>query len=118
MAVTAKAGQLKAQGFDVIGFGSGEPDFDTPQHIKDAAIRAIEEGKTKYTPAGGLPELKRAISDKFRRDNNLNYELSQITVNCGAKHSIYNIIQSLINDGDEVRITSYNVCYTKLLRIR
>ncbi len=118
MAVTAKAGQLKAQGFDVIGFGSGEPDFDTPQHIKDAAIRAIEEGKTKYTPAGGLPELKRAISDKFRRDNNLNYELSQITVNCGAKHSIYNIIQSLINDGDEVIIPApYWVSYPAMVEL-
>ncbi len=118
MAVTAKASQLKAQGFDVIGFGSGEPDFDTPVHIKEAAIRAIEEGKTKYTPAGGLPELKKAIAGKFKRDNNLNYELSQITVNCGAKQSIYNLMQILINDGDEVIIPApYWVSYPDMAEL-
>jgi len=118
MAVTAKAAQLKAQGFDVISFGSGEPDFDTPQHIKDAAIQAIEEGKTKYTPVGGLPELKKAIATKFMRDNNLNYELSQITSNCGAKHSVYNVMQCLINDGDEVIVLSpYWVSYPAMVEL-
>lgn len=106
LAVTAMAAQLKSQGIDVIGFGSGEPDFDTPQHIKDAAIKAITSGKTKYTPSGGIPELKKAIADKFRRDNNLDYKLSEIIVNCGGKHSFYNLMQVLLNDGDEVIIPS------------
>ncbi len=106
LAVTAMAAQLKAQGFDVLGFGSGEPDFDTPKHIKEAAIKAIESGKTKYTPAGGVPELKKAIAEKFRRDNKLEYKPSEIIVNCGGKHSFYNLMQVLLNDGDEVIIPS------------
>jgi len=106
LAVTAMAAQLKSQGIDVLGFGSGEPDFDTPKHIKDAAIKAIESGKTKYTPAGGVPELKKAIAEKFRRDNNLDYKLSEIIVNCGGKHSFYNLMQVLLDDGDEVIIPS------------
>ena len=106
LAVTAMAAQLKAQGIDVLGFGSGEPDFDTPKHIKEAAIKAIESGKTKYTPAGGVPELKKAIAEKFRRDNKLEYKPSEIIVNCGGKHSFYNLMQVLLNDGDEVIIPS------------
>ncbi len=102
LAITALANSLKAKGIDVIGFGSGEPDFDTPAHIKNAAIKAIDAGKTKYTPAGGIPELKKAIVEKFRRDNGLGYDLAQVTVNCGGKHSFYNLMQVLLNDGDEV----------------
>ena len=85
--ITALANSLKAKGVDVIGFGSGEPDFDTPVNIKDAAIRAIENGKTKYTPAGGIPDLKNAVIDKFKRDNDLEYKISEVTINCGGKHS-------------------------------
>ena len=92
LAITALANSLKAKGIDVIGFGSGEPDFDTPTTIKMAAIKAIETGKTKYTPAGGIPELKKAIVDKFKRDNHLTYDISQVTVNCGGKHSFYNLM--------------------------
>ncbi len=106
LAVSAMSARLKAQGIDVLSFGSGEPDFDTPQNIKDAAIKAIASGKTKYTPSGGIPELKKAIADKFRRDNNLDYKLSEIIVNCGGKHSFYNLMQVLLNDGDEVIIPS------------
>jgi len=116
LAVTALANSLKAQGIDVIGFGSGEPDFDTPRFIKDAAIRAIESGKTKYTPAGGIPELKEAIAMKFKRDNNLEYSNSEVTVNCGGKHSFYNLMQVLLNGGDEVIIPApYWVSYPPMV---
>lgn len=116
LAVTALANSLKAKGIDVIGFGAGEPDFDTPQFIKDAAIRAIESGKTKYTPAGGIPELKEAIAKKFKRDNNLEYRISEVTVNCGGKHSFYNLMQVLLNKGDEVIIPSpYWVSYPPMV---
>ena len=84
LAISAKAKQLRAAGQDVIGFGAGEPDFDTPQPIKDAAIAALQDGFTKYTPASGIPELKEAIVEKFQRDNGLNYSSSQIIVSCGA----------------------------------
>ncbi|MCU0847517.1 MAG: pyridoxal phosphate-dependent aminotransferase [Spirochaetes bacterium] len=104
LAVTALANSLKARGIDVIGFGSGEPDFDTPRFIKDAAVRAIDSGKTKYTPAGGIPELKKAVADKFKRDNNLEYKISEVTINCGGKHSFYNLMQVLLDEGDEVII--------------
>ena len=110
--VTALANEMKAKGIDVIGFGTGEPDFDTPRFIKDAAIRAIETGKTKYTPAGGIPELKKAVIEKFKRDNNLEYKTSEVTINCGGKHSFYNLMQTIIDDGDEVIIPSpYWVSY-------
>jgi aspartate aminotransferase len=116
LAVTALANSLKAKGIDVIGFGAGEPDFDTPQFIKDAAIRAIESGKTKYTPAGGIPELKEAITKKFKRDNNLDYRVAEVTVNCGGKHSFYNLMQVLLNKGDEVIIPSpYWVSYPPMV---
>src|SRR6056297_200693 len=118
LAITALAKSMKAQGIDVIGFGSGEPDFDTPKSIKDAAIRAIETGKTKYTPAGGIPELKNAISAKFERDNNLKYDTSQITVNCGGKHSFFNIMQVLLDEGDEVIIPApYWVSYPAMVEL-
>jgi len=116
LAVTALANSLKAQGVDVIGFGSGEPDFDTPQSIKDAAIKALVDGKTKYTPSGGIPELKKAIVQKFKRDNNLEYKVSEVTVNCGGKHSFYNLMQVLLNSGDEVIIPApYWVSYPDIV---
>ena len=104
LAVTARAAKLKAQGRDVIGLGAGEPDFDTPEHIKAAAIRAIGDGYTKYTAVGGLQELKDAIADKFARDNDLKYHSNQILVSCGAKQTIYNLCQAMLNPRDEVVI--------------
>ncbi len=118
LAITALANSLKAKGIDVIGFGSGEPDFDTPAHIKNAAIRAIDAGKTKYTPAGGIPELKKAIVEKFKRDNGLEYDIAQVTVNCGGKHSFYNLMQVLLNDGDEVIVPApYWVSYPPIIEL-
>ena len=113
LAVTARAKELKAQGVDVIGFGAGEPDFDTPDHIKDAAIAAIREGYTKYVvPASGSPELKDAIIEKFKKDNGLDYEREQIVVSCGAKHSLFNAFHALHNPGDEAIISApYWVSY-------
>lgn len=112
LAVSAKAKKMKADGVDVISFGAGEPDFDTPQNIKNAAITAINEGFTKYTPADGIEELKDAIIDKFREQNGLTYEKNQIIISCGAKHTIYNITQAILDEGDEVIIPSpYWVSY-------
>ncbi len=102
LAITAKANALRAQGRDIIGFGAGEPDFDTPGHIKQAGIRAIEEGFTKYTPVGGTDELKDAIAAKLERENGLTYGRSNIVVSCGAKHTLYNLAQALFEEGDEV----------------
>jgi aspartate aminotransferase len=114
--VTALANALKAQGVDVIGFGSGEPDFDTPSFIKAAAIRAIEAGKTKYTPAGGIPELKKAVIQKFKKDNSLEYKPGEVTINCGGKHSFYNLMQVVLNRGDEVIIPApYWVSYPPMV---
>jgi aspartate aminotransferase len=116
LAVTAKAKELKDAGEDVVGFGAGEPDFDTPQNIKDAAIKAVNEGKTKYTPSGGTLELKKAVQAKFKKENNLDYELSQIIINSGAKHTLYNIFQAIIDDGDEVIIPApYWVSYPDMV---
>ena len=92
LAITAKAGELRAQGKDIIGLGAGEPDFDTPEHIKQAAIEAINAGKTKYTPVDGTPGLKKAIIDKYKRDNGLDYEANQILVSSGGKQSFFNVI--------------------------
>ncbi len=112
LAVAAKAAKMRAAGLDIIGLGTGEPDFDTPQHIKDAAIAAIEAGFTKYTAVEGIAELKQAIKDKFKRDNNLDYELNQILVSVGGKQSVYNLCQAFINEGDEVIIPApYWVSY-------
>lgn len=104
IAITAKAKSMKAEGIDVIGFGAGEPDFDTPEHIKAAGIEALKQGKTKYTPADGIPELKQAIIRKLERDQGLSYTADEIVVSCGGKHSLYNLAQVLFQAGDEVII--------------
>ena len=118
LAITAKAKELKSQGQDVINFAAGEPDFDTPDSIKSAAIKAIQSGFTKYTPSTGTVELREAIAQKFKRDNNLEYKPSQIAVSCGAKHSIYNIIQILVDDGEEVLLPSpYWVSYPEMVKL-
>jgi aspartate aminotransferase len=104
LAVTARAAALKASGRDIVGLGAGEPDFDTPQHIKDAAIEAINKGFTKYTAVDGTPALKQAIIAKFKRDNGLDYVPKQILVSCGGKQSFFNLVQAVINPGDEVII--------------
>jgi len=118
LAVTAKAKAMKAQGIDVVGFGAGEPDFDTPENIKKAAIKAIDEGFTKYTPSGGIEDLKDAIIAKFKNDNGLSYDRSQIVVTCGAKHAIYALVEAIINPGDEVIIPSpYWVSYPEIVSI-
>lgn len=112
IAVSTKAAELKSAGADVIGLGAGEPDFDTPEHIKQAATAAMAAGKTKYAPVAGIPELRRAICDKFKRDNGLTYTPDQITVNCGGKQSIYNALMASLNPGDEVIIPApYWVSY-------
>ncbi len=116
LAVSAKAKAMKARGIDVIGFGAGEPDFDTPDHIKQEAVRAIESGFTKYTAAGGIDELKAAVCTKLKRDNNLSYETAQVLVSCGAKHSLYNVCQALLSDGDEVIVPApYWVSYPDMV---
>jgi len=104
--ITSKAKRMSKEGIDVVNFAAGEPDFDTPLYIKEAAIKAINEGFTKYTPSSGMPELREAISAKFKKDNNLDYSATQIVVSNGAKHSLYNIFQALCEKGDEVIIPS------------
>lgn len=112
LAIDSKAKALRAAGIEIINFGVGEPDFDTPQNIKEAAIKALRDGFTKYTPVGGIDSLKNAIIDKFIKDNNLHYSREEIIVSCGAKHSLYNIAQALFGPGDEVIIpTPYWVSY-------
>jgi len=112
LAVTAKANALKAAGHNVVGLGAGEPDFDTPDFIKEAAIQSLNDGFTKYTPVGGTAGLKKAIIAKFERDNGLKYAPEQILVSCGAKHSIYNVMQAVLNKDDEVIIPApYWVSY-------
>ncbi|HEY3346095.1 MAG TPA: pyridoxal phosphate-dependent aminotransferase [Nitrospirota bacterium] len=112
LAVDAKAKAMKAQGIDVIGFGAGEPDYDTPQNIKDAAIKAIQGGFTKYTPVGGTDELKDAIINKLKTDNGLEYSRAEVIVSTGAKHTLYNIAQALFGPGDEIIIPApYWVSY-------
>lgn len=116
LAVAAKATEMKAQGLDIINLGTGEPDFDTPHYIKDAAIAAINAGFTKYTAVDGIPELKQAIRDKFKRDNDLSYELNQILVSVGGKQSNYNLCQAFIEEGDEVLIPApYWVSYPDMV---
>lgn len=118
LAITARAKELQAQGLDVVNFGAGEPDFDTPDPIKKAGIKAIESGFTKYTPSTGTVELRKAIAAKFKKDNNLQYSPNQIAVSCGAKHSIFDIVQVLVDDGDEVLIpTPYWVSYPEMVKI-
>jgi aspartate aminotransferase len=106
LAIDSKAKSMKAAGVDVISFGVGEPDFDTPENIKEAAARAMKEGFTKYTAVGGIDALKDAIIGKLRDDNGLSYKREEIIVSCGAKHSLYNIAQALYGAGDEVIIPS------------
>ena len=116
IAVTQKARELKAAGKDVIGLGAGEPDFDTPDNIKEAAIKAINEGDTKYTAVDGTPALKKAIVEKFKKENNLDYTTDQITVGAGGKHVIYNAMMATLNDGDEVIIPApYWVSYPDIV---
>ena len=118
IAVTTKAAELRAAGEDVVGLGAGEPDFDTPQHIKDAAVAAISAGKTKYTPADGLPELKEAICAKFKRDNDLSYTPAQIHIAPGGKPVLYNALVATLNEGDEVVIPApYWVSYPEMVKL-
>lgn len=117
IAISTLARELKASGKDVISFSAGEPDFDTPQVIKDAAIEALDKGETKYTAIDGTPEIKQAIVNKLKRDNGLTYEPSDVMVNVGAKHSLFNLFQALIDDGDEVIIPApYWVTYPELAK--
>ncbi len=116
LAVTARAQALRAEGRDIIGLGAGEPDFDTPEHIKEAAIAAIHDGFTKYTAVDGTPQLKQAVIDKFARDNQLEYTPSQVLVSCGGKQSFFNLAQALLNPGDEVIIPApYWVSYPDMV---
>ncbi|RXZ62083.1 pyridoxal phosphate-dependent aminotransferase [Candidatus Borkfalkia ceftriaxoniphila] len=118
LAITAKAKAMKAEGKSIIGFGAGEPDFNTPQHIIDAAKAALDKGFTKYTPSSGLLELRKKIAQKFKEDNNLDYEPSQIIVSSGAKHSIFNAMFALLEEGDEVIIPApYWLTYPELVKV-
>jgi len=118
LAIDAKAKKLKADGVDVCGFGAGEPDFDTPQHIKDACIDALQKGFTKYTPSSGIPELRAAIAEKLKNDNGLDYKPSQVIVNCGAKHSCFNVILATCNPGDEVIIPApFWLSYPEMVKL-
>jgi aspartate aminotransferase len=118
LTITAKAKALKSQGVDVIGFGAGEPDFDSPDHVKEKAIRAINEGMTKYTGVGGIDELKDAIIYRLKEDHNLEYEKSEIIVSVGAKHTLYNVIQVLFEGGDEVIVPApYWVSYPEQIKL-
>ena len=118
LAVTQKANELKQQGHDVIGLGVGEPDFDTPQFIKDAAIKAINEGHTKYTAVDGIAELKQAVIAKFKRDNQLDYQADEIIVSAGGKHSIFNLLSAWLNPGDDVIIPApYWVSYPDMTKL-
>ena len=118
LSITARVAELRAGGRDIIGLGAGEPDFDTPDHIKEAAIQAIRAGFTRYTAVDGTPELKKAIIAKFRRDNGLDYAPEQILVSCGGKQSFFNLCQALLNSGDEVIIPApYWVSYPDMVRL-
>lgn len=118
IAVSSRAKEMKAQGLEVVSFGAGEPDFDTPQFVKDAAIEALQKGKTGYTATPGIPELRAAIADKLRRENGLDYTPEQVIVNIGAKHSIYEALQAVIDPGDEVILPRpYWVTYPEAIRL-
>ena len=118
LAIDSKYKEMKKSGLDVVGFGAGEPDFDTPRHIKDAAIKAINDGFTKYTPASGTLDLKKAICDKFKRENGLDYTVKNIVVSNGAKHSLLNALGAIVNPGDEVLFSSpYWVSYKEMVKI-
>lgn len=118
IAVTSRAKEMKAQGMDVLGFAAGEPDFDTPDFIKEVAIEALKKGQTKYTPAAGTPELRKAIAEKLKRENGLDYSFEQIVVNIGAKHSVYMTMQTVLDPGDEVLLpTPYWVTYPETTKL-
>ena len=118
MAISSKATQLKAEGKDIVTFGVGEPDFDTPEHIRKAGIAAIESGKTRYTAAAGIPELRQAVCDKLKHDNDLEYEPAQVIISNGAKHSLMNVFMAILNDGDEVIIPApYWLSYSEMVKI-
>src|SRR5580692_8457053 len=118
LAIDAKAKAMKSAGEDVVGFGAGEPDFDTPQHIKDAAAKALAAGFTKYTPSSGIPELREAIAEKFKRENGLTYKPSQVIVSCGGKHSCFNVILATCQQGDEVIIPApYWLSYPEMVKL-
>ena len=118
LAIDAKAKQLKKEGNDVVIFGAGEPDFNTPENIKQAAIRAINNNITRYTPVGGMIELKKAVADKFKRSNNIAYDVSEILVSCGGKHALYNIAMALLDKGDEAILpVPYWVSYEEMIKL-
>ena len=118
MAISARAAELKAAGLDVVAFGTGEPDFDTPAHIREAGIRAIENGETRYTAAAGTPALRQAVCDKFKRDNQLDYTPAQVIISNGAKHSLVNVFMAILNEGDEVIIPApYWLSYSEMVKI-
>ncbi len=118
LAITAKINSMQAEGIDIVKFAAGEPDFDTPEYIKDAAIEALKNGFTKYTPVPGIAELRAAIVEKFKRDNDLVYSPSQVIVSCGAKHSIYNILQAICDPGDEIVFAApYWVSYPEIVKL-
>ncbi|MEA2063613.1 MAG: aminotransferase class I/II-fold pyridoxal phosphate-dependent enzyme, partial [Gemmatimonadota bacterium] len=117
LAISAKAKAMKTEGIDVIGLSAGEPDFDTPDHIKQAGIRAINEGVTKYTPASGTPALRKAVAEKFMNENGLSYKPEEIIIGCGAKHSVFTAVMALVDEGDEVIIpTPYWVSYPEMVK--
>ena len=118
LAIDSKFKEMKAQGIDVVGFGAGEPDFDTPDFIKEAAIQAIHDGKTKYTPAAGTMDLRKAVCEKFKKENGLDYEPTQIIISNGAKHSLVNVFMAILNPGDEVIIPApFWVSYPEMVKI-
>ncbi len=118
LAITAKAKKLKNEGKNIVSFGAGEPDFDTPDHIKNAVKDALDNGQTKYTPVSGIDELKAAIAEKFSSDYGINYEKSEIIVSCGGKHSLYNIFSAMLDEGDEIIVPSpYWVSYTEIIKL-
>ncbi|MBI2541535.1 pyridoxal phosphate-dependent aminotransferase [Candidatus Woesearchaeota archaeon] len=118
LAIDAKAKQLKKEGKDVVIFGAGEPDFDTPENIKLAAKKAIDNNLTRYTPVGGIPELKKAVAEKFKRENNINYDISEVIISCGGKHSLFNIAMCVLGKGDEVLLpVPYWVSYAEMIKL-
>ena len=118
LAIDAKAKEMKAAGVDVVGFGTGQPDFDTPVFTKEAAKQALDEGFTKYTAAAGIHELRQAVADKFKRENDLDYQASQCIVSCGGKHSVFNIMMALCQEGDEVIVPApYWLSYPEIVKL-
>ena len=118
LAIDAKAKQLKKEGKDVVIFGAGEPDFNTPENIKQAAKKAIDNNFTRYTPVGGIPELRQAVADKFKRENNISYDVSEILISCGGKHSLYNISMAVLDKGDEAILpVPYWVSYEEIIKL-